>query len=362
MNMQRDAVSQLSVVVPIFNESSVLHRFHARLLRVMERVGMPWEVIYIDDGSRDDSLSLLYNLQASDPRVGVVELSRNFGKEAALTAGLDVASGDAVVIIDADLQDPPELIPQLVQKWQEGFDVVYATRLSRDGETFLKKFSAHCFYRLIGRLSDIEIPADTGDFRLLSRRAVVALGGLREQHRFMKGLYSWIGFRQVSVPYRRDARASGTTKFNYRRLFRFALDGITSFSAIPLKLATSVGLIVALPAFAMATFIIGKTLLYGEPVRGYPSMMTMMLLLGGLQLVCIGVLGEYVGRLFNETKRRPVYLIANYVEPGEGALLPTHSPVLTVEHHAKTQYGAAPCCVPRAAKYQDGYEAVIART
>lgn len=305
----------MSVVVPIFNEEAVLQQFHARLCCVMAKLSFDYEIIYVDDGSRDRSLAILQQIKAGDERVGVVELSRNFGKEAALTAGLDVSRGDAVVVIDADLQDPPELIPSLIEKWYEGFDVVYATRTSRDGETFLKKFTAHWFYRMMERLSETDIPADTGDFRLMSRRAVSALCQLREQHRFMKGLYSWIGFRQAAVYYRRDARALGQTKFNYRKLLRFAIDGITSFSTVPLKLATSVGLLVAIPSFAMAVFIVAKTLLFGDPVRGYPSMMTAMLLLGGLQLVFLGVLGEYVGRLFNETKRRPVYLIASYTAP-----------------------------------------------
>ncbi|WP_059414492.1 glycosyltransferase family 2 protein [Cupriavidus basilensis] len=315
MNASTLPTEKISVVVPLFNEEAVLPQFHFRLLRVMERLASDYEIIYVDDGSRDRSLELAHQLKANEARVGIVELSRNFGKEAALTAGLDMAGGDAVVIIDADLQDPPELIPALIDKWREGFDVVYATRTSRDGESLLKKFTAHWFYRLMGKLSDTEIPADTGDFRVMSRRAVAALGQLREQHRFMKGLYSWIGFRQTAVMYRRDARASGTTKFNYRKLLRFAVDGITAFSTVPLKFATSIGLLVAIPAFCMATFIVGKTLIYGDPVHGYPSMMTVLLMLGGLQLVFLGVLGEYVGRLFNEVKRRPVYLVASYTAP-----------------------------------------------
>lgn len=315
MNIATPTSERISVVVPLFNEEAVLTQFHFRLLRVMERLTSDYEIIYVDDGSRDRSLELAHRLRADEARVGIVELSRNFGKEAALTAGLDVAGGDAVVIIDADLQDPPELIPSLIEKWREGFDVVYATRTSRDGESFLKKFTAHWFYRLMGKLSDTEIPADTGDFRVMSRRAVAALGQLREQHRFMKGLYAWIGFRQTAVMYRRDARALGTTKFNYRKLLRFAVDGITAFSTVPLKFATSIGLLVAIPAFGMAAFIVGKTLLYGDPVHGYPSMMTVLLMLGGLQLVFLGVLGEYVGRLFNEVKRRPVYLVASYAAP-----------------------------------------------
>ena len=341
MNATNLLPEKISVVVPLFNEEAVLPQFHFRLLRVMDGLASDYEIIYVDDGSRDRSLAVAHNLKAAEARVGIVELSRNFGKEAALTAGLDVASGDAVVIIDADLQDPPELIPSLIEKWREGFDVVYATRTSRDGESFLKKFTAHWFYRLMGKLSDTEIPADTGDFRVMSRRAVAALGQLREQHRFMKGLYAWIGFRQTAVLYRRDARASGTTKFNYRKLLRFAVDGITAFSTVPLKFATSIGLLVAVPAFGMAAFIVGKTLLYGDPVHGYPSMMTALLLLGGLQLVFLGVLGEYVGRLFNEVKRRPVYLVASYTAPiGPGT--PTAEPGQVA---AATRGGTPPAAI-----------------
>ncbi|GMG94556.1 polyisoprenyl-phosphate glycosyltransferase [Cupriavidus metallidurans] len=319
--MSSDNRSQgtVSVVVPIFNEEQVLPLFHARLGAVLETLPYASEVIYVDDGSRDRTLEVLKTIRVSDETVGIIELSRNFGKEAALTAGLDAASGDAVVVIDADLQDPPELIPVLIDKWEQGFDVVYATRRTREGESFLKKATAHCFYRLMGKLSDIDIPADTGDFRLMSQRAVAAIGQLREQNRFMKGLYSWIGFHQTSILYDRDARASGRTKFNYRRLLRFAIDGITGFSTIPLRIATSVGLLVAVPAFGMALYTIGKTLLFGDPVRGYPSLMTVVLMLGGLQLFFLGILGEYLGRLFNESKRRPLYLIAGYTPATEMA-------------------------------------------
>ncbi len=313
MNDQDAPTRKLSIVVPIFNEELVLERFHSRLDAVLQSLPFECEVIYVDDGSRDSSLAKLKRLRAADRKVGIVVLSRNFGKEAALTAGLDVASGDAVVVIDADLQDPPELIPALIAKWIEGFDVVYATRASRNGESFIKKLTAHCFYRLMGRMSDIKIPVDTGDFRLLSRRAVSALRLLREQHRFMKGLYAWIGFRQGAVLYHRDARAGGKTKFHYRKLLRFALDGITSFSTAPLKVATCLGLFVAIPAFGMALYTVGKTLLFGDSVKGYPSLMTVVLMLGGMQLIFLGVLGEYLGRLFNEAKRRPVYLVADYV-------------------------------------------------
>ena len=252
------------------------------------------------------------SIRAKDSRVSIVDMSRNYGKETALTAGLDHAVGDAVVVIDADLQDPPELIPELIAQWRAGFDVVYAKRTARDGESMVKKVTASAFYRVIHRVSRIEIPADTGDFRILSRRAVDALGQLREHHRFMKGLFAWIGFPQVAIPYRRDARFAGETKWNYWNLWNFALEGITSFTIAPLKIATYVGVLVALVSFVFAAWIIYKTIAFGDPVRGYPSLMVVVLFLGGVQLLSIGVMGEYLGRLFDEAKGRPLYFINAY--------------------------------------------------
>jgi polyisoprenyl-phosphate glycosyltransferase len=305
----------LSVIVPAYNEAEVLAELHRRLAAVIDGLGVTAEVIYVNDGSRDATLDILYRLHAADPRVAVLNLSRNFGKEIAMTAGLDHSRGEATVIIDADLQDPPELIPDLMARWSQGYDVVYATRLSRDGESFLKKLTARYFYRVIGGMSPIEIPKDTGDFRLLSRRAVDALCRLREQHRFMKGLFAWIGYRQTAVTYHRDRRSAGTTKWNYHKLWGFAVEGITSFSTAPLKAASYVGLVTAMTAFLYASWIIYKTLRYGEPVAGYPSLMVAVLFLGGVQLAAIGVLGEYLGRMFNETKGRPLYLVEAYVHP-----------------------------------------------
>jgi glycosyltransferase involved in cell wall biosynthesis len=230
-----------------------------------------------------------------------------------MTAGLDHARGDAVVVIDADLQDPPELIPELVLKWKEGFDVVYARRSVREGETFVKKATAKLFYRAIQSISRVNIPPDTGDFRLLSRRAVESLKLLREQHRFMKGLFAWIGYPQVAVYYRRDPRLAGKTKWNYWRLWNFAIEGITSFSIAPLKLATYVGLLTAVGAFLAAGVVVYKTIFYGDPVRGYPSLMVVVLFLGGVQLMSLGMIGEYLGRMFNETKQRPLYLVNRFV-------------------------------------------------
>ena len=303
----------LSVVVPAYNEHEVLEEFHRRLTAVFNALpGASCEVVYINDGSTDNTLQLMRDIQASDARVSVVDLSRNYGKEIALTAGLDHARGDAVVVIDADLQDPPEVIPELVEQWRNGFEVVYAKRTARDGESAVKKATAAGFYRLIRRVSRVQIPEDTGDFRLLSRRAVSALGKLREQHRFMKGLFAWIGFSQKAVPYRRDPRFAGESKFNYWRLWNFALEGITSFTIAPLKAATYLGLLVATLSFLAAAWVVYKTFVFGDPVRGYPSLMVVVLFLGGVQLLFIGIMGEYLGRIFNESKNRPLYFLNSY--------------------------------------------------
>ena len=309
--MSKHERSTLSVVVPAYNEEEGLSEFHRRITAVLEKLDVDWEVLYVNDGSNDGTLSVMSGF--NDPRVAIIDLSRNFGKEIAMTAGLDHARGDAVVVIDADLQDPPELIPELVRRWREGFDVVYARRTARDGETFVKKATAKLFYRAIQFLSRVKIPADTGDFRLLSRRAVEALKLLRERHRFMKGLFAWIGYPQVAVYYHRDPRFAGKTKWNYWHLWNFALEGITSFSIGPLKIATYVGLLTAFASFIAAGVITYKTIVYGDPVRGYPSLMVVMLFLGGVQLMSLGMIGEYLGRMFNETKRRPLYLVNRFV-------------------------------------------------
>ena len=301
----------LSVVVPAYNEEEVLPEFHRRLSEVLETLNVSSEILYINDGSGDATLKVIKDFQ--DPRVAIIDLSRNFGKEIALTAGLDHARGEAVIVIDADLQDPPELIPKLVEKWQEGYDVVYARRSQRDGESFLKKASAKLFYRIIQGVSRVKIPEDTGDFRLLSRRAVESLKQLRESHRFMKGLFAWIGYPQIAVSYRRDPRFAGKTKWTYWQLWNFALEGITSFTINPLKIATYLGLATSLGSFSYALFVIYKTLVFGDPVRGYPSLMVVVLFLGGVQLMSLGVIGEYLGRMFNETKQRPLYFINSFI-------------------------------------------------
>jgi polyisoprenyl-phosphate glycosyltransferase len=316
---QRIASPALSVVVPAYNEASVVEEFHRRLAAVMDGLGLSWEVVYVDDGSSDGTLDLLIGLQASRPEVAVVALSRNFGKEAALTAGLDHARGnEAIVVIDADLQDPPEVIPELVAAWREGVDVACAQRRSRAGETWLKRATASAFYRLMGRIGgSVRLPADTGDFRLMSRRVVDALLQMRERHRFMKGLFAWVGFPSRAVPYDRAPRAAGTTKLSYRRLWTLSLEGITGFTTLPLKISTWLGLGTAACALFYGGWVVGKALVLGDPVPGYPSLMTVVLLLGGVQLVTLGIIGEYLGRVFDETKGRPLYLVDRHL-PSEG--------------------------------------------
>jgi len=302
----------LSVVVPAYNEDAVLPEFHRRLSLVLTQIGCNAQIVYVNDGSTDGTAAVINRFRHSDGRVAMVDLSRNFGKEIAMTAGFDHAEGDAIVVIDADLQDPPELIPELLKHFREGYDVVYAQRVSRAGERAFKKGSAFLFYRLIQATTRVKIPADTGDFRLLSRRALDALNKLREQHRFMKGLYAWIGFPQKAVPYNRDPRKAGKTKWNYWKLWNFALEGFTSFTIGPLKVATYLGITTAFAAFVYALWVIYKTLAHGDPVAGYPSLMVAILFLGGIQLMTIGVLGEYLGRMFDETKQRPLYFVKEY--------------------------------------------------
>lgn len=303
----------LSIVIPAYNESDVLPEFHKRLAAVADRLDMDTEMIFVNDGSRDDTLGVIQALQRQDPRVGIVNLSRNFGKEIAVTAGLDHSRGDATVIIDADLQDPPEVIPELIGEWRNGFDVVYAQRSARDGESPLKKITAFAFYRVLQRTARrVRIPSDAGDFRLLSRRAVDSLIKLREQHRYMKGLFAWIGYPQKAVQYRRDPRYAGDTKWNYWALWNFALEGITSFTTGPLRAASYIGLLTAGGAFIYGIVMIIRTLLYGNPVPGYPSLMVVVLFLGGIQLLSVGIIGEYLGRVFNESKGRPLYIVEAY--------------------------------------------------
>jgi glycosyltransferase involved in cell wall biosynthesis len=302
----------LSIVVPSYNEEEVLTEFHKRISEVLDSIPIDAEIIYVNDGSNDNSLTIMRNLRESDPRIAIVDLSRNFGKEIAMTAGLDHASGDAVVIIDADLQHPPELIPKMLKNWMEGYDIVYATMVSRVGENAIKRAAKRAYYRLVQSISSVNIPENAGDYRLLSRRAVDSVKQLKEKHRFMKGLFSWIGYPQISIPYQPDRRHAGRTKWSFLDLWNLAIEGITSFTIVPLKIATYIGILTAFVAFTYAVYIIFKKLMFGEPVPGYPSIMVMILFLGGIQLITIGIIGEYLGRVFIETKQRPLYILKTY--------------------------------------------------
>lgn len=303
----------LSVIVPVCNEEKVLFSFFDRLSIVLNQLYVDSEIIFINDGSKDHSLQIIKQLTDLDQRVSLVDLSRNFGKEIAMAAGLDYAQGDAVIIIDADLQDPPELIPKLLKEWENGFDNVYAQRIERKGDSFLRKSIIYFYYRFLQRLSDVPIPEDTGDYRLLSRRAVEALKELKETQRFSKGLFAWIGFSHKAVVFEREARYAGYSKWTFLKLLNLAMDGITSFSTAPLRLATILGGVCAGLAFMFMSFVIMKTLIFGEPVQGYPSLMVVVLFIGGMQLLCLGIMGEYLGRIFNETKKRPLYFINTYI-------------------------------------------------
>lgn len=307
-------IPSLSVVVPCYNEQVVLPEFHQHLCAVMGRVGRPWEVVYVNDGSKDQTLVVMRDLEQQDNRVSSVNLSRNFGKEIALTAGLDHARGtQGVIVIDADLQDPPEVIETLVAEWSDDVDMVYARRRAREGESIPKRFTAWMFYRVMAKLGNrVVIPPDTGDFRLLSRRALDSLLQMRERHRFMKGLFAWIGYPSKAVFYDRAPRAAGVTSFNYWSLWNFALEGITSFSVLPLQLGTYLGFVISLLAVLYGGWIVLNTLLFGSHVPGYPSLMSVILFLGGVQLMTLGLIGEYIGRIFNETKNRPLYFVESY--------------------------------------------------
>lgn len=299
----------LSIIIPFHNEQEVISECQQRISEAVKAIDMQVEMLYVNDGSKDDTLAILVALMQLDERIKIIDLSRNFGKEVAMTAGLDEAQGDAVIVIDADLQDPPELIAEMVKTWREGFDVVYAKRIERKGESFVKRFTARLFYKLINKISDHEIPENVGDFRLMSRQAVDALNQVRERKRFMKGLFTWIGFPQTAIEYSRDPRLAGKTNWNYKKLTKFAIEGISSFTQEPLRLATYAGFITAFGAFVLGLFYIIKTLAFGEVIQGFPTLITVILFFSGVQLLSIGILGEYIGHMFIESKQRPLYFI-----------------------------------------------------
>lgn len=300
---------ELSIVVPVYNEALNIDRFFQRLNTVLDSLSMHYEIICVNDGSTDGTLERLIGYHQRNPLTKILSLSRNFGKEIALSAGIDYAQGKAVIPIDADLQDPPELIKELIGKWREGFDVVYATRRTRQDESWVKRMTANLFYRTVNYLTEIPIPHNTGDFRLLDRRVVDLLSKLPERTRFMKGLFSWVGFKQTAILYDREGRHAGKTKWNYWGLWNFAIDGITSFSSLPLRVWSYIGLVISLAAFIYAVILIFRTLVAGVDVPGYASLMVVILFLGGIQLIGLGIIGEYLGRVYNEVKERPLYLV-----------------------------------------------------
>lgn len=300
-----------SIIVPVYNEEAVVHETYRRLTKVMESTGEPYELLFVNDGSRDGTAEIIAELAESDERVRLLEFSRNFGHQIAITAGMDHAQGDAIVIIDADLQDPPELIPQMIEKWQEGYEVVYGKRSRRKGETLFKKWTAALFYRTLRVLTDIDIPLDTGDFRLVDRKVCDALSSIREKNRFVRGLISWVGFRQTAIEYVREERFAGETKYPLKKMLRFALDGITSFSHKPLKLATYLGFVVSFASFVYLVVSLAQRLFTTSTVAGWASLIACLLLLNGFILIILGMLGEYVGRILDETKNRPLYILRN---------------------------------------------------
>ncbi len=301
-----------SIIAPIFNEQENLPELYRRVSGVMELTGDPWELILIDDGSRDSSNSIIRGLAQKDARVRPVIFARNFGHQIAVTAGLDYSRGRAVVIIDADLQDPPELILEMIKKWRDGYEVVYAVRAEREGETWFKTFTASFFYRMISRITDVNIPLDTGDFRLMDRKVVNVLNSMRERHRFLRGMSAWVGFRQVGVNYKRAARFAGETKYPFRKMLRLALNAITGFSYLPLQLATYLGFIAAAASvIAIPVVVILRLVGEQQPFLGQATTLIAVLFLGGVQLMSLGILGEYIGRIYDEVKGRPLYVVSD---------------------------------------------------
>ncbi|MFK7929277.1 MAG: glycosyltransferase family 2 protein [Myxococcota bacterium] len=313
---------RVSVVIPVFNEEPNLAELYRRIVAVLESEREPFEIVFVDDGSTDRSRSVLLTLHKADPRVVVLALSRNFGHQLALTAGVDHARGEAIVVMDADLQDPPEVIPELLAQWREGFDVVYGVRSRRNGESLVKRGTAWAFYRLLRTLIPLDVPLDAGDFRLYSRRAADALVRLREQHRFVRGMARWVGFRQAAVPYERDARYAGRTKYSLWRMLALATDAVFAFSKVPLRLATAVGALTAVLCVAYASWAVWVKLTADEPLIGWASTMVAILLVGSVQLMFMGIIGEYIGRIHDEVRARPLYLVGDLAraEPAEEPL------------------------------------------
>lgn len=316
--MQESGKKLVSILVPAYNEQDVLNLLYERLKVIMdENSKYDFEVLFVNDGSKDNTLNIMQDLRKRDNRICYLNLSRNYGKETAMIAGLDYVKGDCVIILDADLQDPPELIPEMLSFWEEGYDDVYAKRKSRKGETFFKKLTSKLYYKTLQSVTNIEIQKDTGDFRLLDRRCIEALRSLRESQRYTKGLFSWIGYNKKEILFDRDPRAAGQTKWNYAKLINLSIDGLTSFTTAPLRWSALMGILISLAGFIYMLVIIFKTIFYGVDVPGYSSTMVVILFLGGIQLIFLGVIGEYLGRAFYETKHRPLYFIERYNEEKE---------------------------------------------
>jgi len=306
-------MKKISILIPAYNEQEVLATLYQRLNKMSdENKSYDFEFLFVNDGSRDKTLEIIKNYAEKDSRISYINLSRNFGKEIAMIAGFDHVTGDATVVIDADLQDPPELIPQMIKYWEEGYDDVYAKRSSRDGESWLKKFTSKMFYRILQKTTHIPIQIDTGDFRLLSHRCVESLKQIRESQRYTKGMYSWIGYKKKEIVYSRDRRLAGKTTFNYIKLINFSIDGLTSFTTSPLRISSILGFIISIIAFIFIIIVVIKTTVFGDPALGWPSLMAVVLFLGGVQLLSLGIIGEYIGRIFNETKQRPLYFVEEY--------------------------------------------------
>ncbi|MNR80340.1 hypothetical protein D3C72_110620 [compost metagenome] len=299
----------LSIIVPVYNEEAVLDELHRRLTTVVRDLETTYEILYVNDGSRDRSMDLLEGMARQDPHVRVIQFARNFGHQVAITAGMDHAQGEAVVVIDADLQDPPELIGPMLAKWREGYDVVYAVRERRDGDSYFKRTTAALFYRVLKRITHVDIPLDTGDFRLMSRRAIEAMKLFNERNRFVRGLVSWIGFKQTGITFVRAERFAGETKYPLKKMLRFAMDGIVTFSFVPLQMATYLGFLVSGLSFLGILWVIYMRIFTQETIVGWASLMAIALFLGGVQLITLGVIGEYIGRIYDEVKHRPLYLI-----------------------------------------------------
>ncbi|GFO73742.1 polyisoprenyl-phosphate glycosyltransferase [Bathymodiolus japonicus methanotrophic gill symbiont] len=331
LTAERGSLPLLSLVIPCYNEEQVIAETVSRLNNFCaELTDLEVELIFIDDGSQDNTLAILRDHAAQDPRIKVICFARNFGHQIAVTAGMDAAKGDAVVLIDADLQDPPEVIHQMIAKWREGYDVVYGTRTARKGESIFKRSSARGFYRLLNKLSDVPIPLDTGDFRLMTQPIVDSLKAMPERDRFVRGMVSWVGFKQIAIPYQRAERFAGKSKYPLRKMLRFATDGILSFSTKPLQMSIALGMLAAFIAMGGIVYAIAMRIFTDIWVEGWTALMIAILFLGGVQLICVGILGEYIGRIYNEVKQRPLYIVEEYL--GFADQQATHSRSPTMKH------------------------------